>query len=308
VKKILIIKHGSLGDIIMSLIAFFSIRNYFIKDKLYLLTEKKYKNFFKKSFLVDEIIEDNRDSNLIKNFKKIQAVAKNNFDFIIDLQNSKRTFFYNLLFRFFTYAKINSSRPLAHYRYNIPKQGKETVSEGLMNQLNLMGIKKSEEAMVDYNWLRVDIIDEFKEPLAIFIPGVSRSGFSKQWQPEKFAIIAKNLEDLGYTICVLGTNLDLDSAKPIIKSCKKILNKIDKSPPEIIYSLALKAKIIFSNDTGPGHIAALAKKNFIRLVNNNNLSKTSKPSGSHIFDIQDKSVKNIQVSKVMSFLNAKKLI
>ena len=58
------------------------------------------------------------------------------------MQNSKRTSFYNLLFRIFQSTKICSSRPFAHIRYNIPNQGSETVSIGLLNQIKLIGVKK----------------------------------------------------------------------------------------------------------------------------------------------------------------------
>ena len=41
-KKILIIKHGSLGDIVLALPAFAAIRFHYNKSKIYLLTEEKY--------------------------------------------------------------------------------------------------------------------------------------------------------------------------------------------------------------------------------------------------------------------------
>ena len=95
-KKILIIKHGSLGDIILALSAFASIRAYYYNSNIYLLTEKKYFDFFKKSPYVDSLIEDNRKENLLISFNKKIKLFREKFDLIIDLQNSKRTSFYNL--------------------------------------------------------------------------------------------------------------------------------------------------------------------------------------------------------------------
>ena len=48
-KKILIIKFGGLGDIILSLNAIYSIIKKFKKKKILLLTEKPYELFFQKS-------------------------------------------------------------------------------------------------------------------------------------------------------------------------------------------------------------------------------------------------------------------
>ena len=94
---------------------------------------------------------------------------------------------------------------------------------------------------------------------------------------------------------------------PIIKSCNHVINKIDKSPPEVIYSLALNSKMIFSNDTGPGHIASLAKNNFIWIVNDNSVSRANQPFGNHVYKIQSRSIKNISIQAVLSLIEKNKL-
>ena len=104
-KKILIIKHGSLGDIILSSFCICAIRYYYYNSKIYLLTEKKYFDFFKKSPYVDFIIEDNRKENFLISFNKKIKLFSEKFDLIIDLQNSKRTSFYNFYLEFFSLAK-----------------------------------------------------------------------------------------------------------------------------------------------------------------------------------------------------------
>ena len=91
------------------------------------------------------------------------------------------------------------------------------------------------------------------------------------------------------------------------KTCKNIIDKIGQSPPNIIYSLALNSKIIISNDTGPGHVAALAKKNFIWIVNDNNISKSNKPYGKHIYIVKDRSVKDISSEEVINLIVKNKL-
>ena len=304
-KKILIIKHGSLGDITLAFSVFASIRAHYNKSTIFLLTEKKYFNLFKISPYVDYCIEDNRkEIFLLKLNRKIKLFSEK-FDLIIDLQNSQRTSFYSLLFRIFQSSKICSSRPFAHFRYYIPNQGTETISAGLFNQLKLLGINRISNE--DYSWLETKLNERFSKPLALFIPGVSKSGHNKQWQPYKFAEVAKYLEQLNYTICVVGNNEDKKSVLPIIKSCKNILNKINHSPPAVIYSLALNSKIILSNDTGPGHIASLAKNNFIWIVNNNSISRASYPPGKHVHTIQSHSVKDISSQEVISLIEKNKL-
>ena len=107
-KNILVIKHGSLGDITFALPAMNSIRLYFKYSKITLLTESKFVNFLKKSKYFDRFLIDNRQG-LLKTIIVIFKIFYNNYNLIIDLQNSKRTNFYHLIVRIFSNSKINGS-------------------------------------------------------------------------------------------------------------------------------------------------------------------------------------------------------
>ena len=61
-KNILIIKHGALGDFVLSFGPFKAIRNYHLNDYLVLLTTGKFEEFAQESNYFDEIIIDNRPS------------------------------------------------------------------------------------------------------------------------------------------------------------------------------------------------------------------------------------------------------
>ena len=63
-KKILVIKHGSLGDITFALSAMNSIRFYFKYSKITLLTDSKFVNFLKLS----EIICNNEFQNIFPTY------------------------------------------------------------------------------------------------------------------------------------------------------------------------------------------------------------------------------------------------
>ena len=59
-KNLLIIKHGALGDFILSFGPFKAIRDHHLNDRLFLLTTNKFKNFAEESNYFDEIIIDDR--------------------------------------------------------------------------------------------------------------------------------------------------------------------------------------------------------------------------------------------------------
>ena len=83
-----------------------------------------------------------------------------------------------------------------------------------MSQLSLIGIKKINNQ--NYNWLKIEMKENFNKPLALFIPGGSKKGEYKIWQPEKFAEIAKYYSKLGFIICVVGTYEDSNYVFPIL--------------------------------------------------------------------------------------------
>ena len=89
--NILIIKHGSLGDIFLSIGAVQSIRQHYPDASLFLLTQSNYKNILNKLPDVDTILEDNRGPIIPSIFKLIGLINKYQIKLIIDLQNSSRT-------------------------------------------------------------------------------------------------------------------------------------------------------------------------------------------------------------------------
>ena len=60
---ILVIKHGSFGDIIQINGCLKDIRKYYLKKKIYILTTPAFKDYFEKCPFVDEVILDKRKLN-----------------------------------------------------------------------------------------------------------------------------------------------------------------------------------------------------------------------------------------------------
>ncbi len=296
INKILVIKHGSLGDIVFSLEAMFSIRNHFNNSKIFLLTEKKFKNFFENSKYFDHIIFDDRKG-LFGSLNILNILINKKFDLVIDLQNSKRSNLYNFFLRYFGKAIINSNRSNANFKYKIKPKGMESPKLGLNNQINLLGIKNTVD---EYNWLNVKTgILDFKN-LVLIIPSTSNSGKYKQWPEKNFIDLCLRLENSGKKICVIGTKNDKRITNNILKKCKNILDFTDKSPPEIIFSIAQNCQLVVTNDTGPGHIAALSKNQILWLAIDNLTTKTNIENNKNNIKILSDKIDNITVEEVFN--------
>ena len=94
--NILIIKHGSLGDIAQACGAMQDISENHKGDEIHLLTTKPYFDLFKKNPHISNVILDKRlpRFNLIYLYFLMKNIKKYNFSKVYDLQNSSRTSFY----------------------------------------------------------------------------------------------------------------------------------------------------------------------------------------------------------------------
>ena len=122
--NILIIKHGSLGDIAQASGAIQDIFKNYKDDQIYLLTTIPYFELFKKNPFIHEVILDKRLSrfNLIYLYSLIKKLKKLNFEKVFDLQNSSRTKFYkNIIFPLHGKLDFVSSRIWSSSETTLPE-------------------------------------------------------------------------------------------------------------------------------------------------------------------------------------------
>jgi len=304
-KKILLIKQGSLGDIVFALEPILAIQKKFNNSVIDLVTEEKFIPFFRKIKMFNAFLIDNRGG-FFSTLSLISKIISGKYDLIIDLQNSKRTNLYHFIIKIFSRSRINGSRSFAHDRYIIPSQGQESPTQGLFNQLKLLDIDQIDP---NFSWLVSEKEQSFEnKEFVLVIPGVSKSGNSKQWSPTKYQELCTFLESKGYYICLVGTKQDAESSQPILDHCKNIINLIDKSPPEIIYMAASKSKLVISNDTGPGHIAALSKVNILWLALDNSVTKSNLSFRQNSHQLLKKKMEDLTVNEVQDYISKNKLL
>ena len=260
--NILIIKHGSLGDIAQASGAIQDIFENHKNDQIYLLTTKPYFEIFKKNPFIHEVILDKRLAryNLIYLYFLMKELKKHKFSKIFDLQNSSRTFFYkNILFPKAGCEIWSSSHTTLPVDQNKDEFDKISVLERFDHQLNISGLHTYNTMNPDFSWASSDI-SEIKscynlKKYILFFPFCSPHLTIKKWPHfnDLIKLISDKFGDEYKVVIAPGPN-EINDAKNI--NALALLDNGKALNISQLTSLIKDSAFIIANDTGPAHIAA----------------------------------------------------
>ena len=260
--NILIIKHGSLGDIAQASGAIQDIFENHKNDQIYLLTTKPYFDLFKKNPFVQEVILDKRlpRYNLIYLYFLMRDLKKYNFLKVFDLQNSSRTNFYkNILFPKADKIVWSSSVTTLPLDRNKKEFDKYSVLERFNYQLKESGLDTSNTLKPDFNWASTDI-SEIKnfyklDKYILLFPFCSPHLMIKKW-PHYNKLIEKISNKYGdeYKIITAPGPTEINDAKSI--NAITVLDDNKSLSISQLTALIKKSSFVIANDTGPAHITA----------------------------------------------------
>ena len=260
--NILIIKHGSLGDIAQACGAIQDIFENHNNDKIYLLTTKPYFNLFKKNPYLTDVILDKRLSrfNLIYLYFLMRKIKQHKISKVYDLQNSSRTSFYKkILFpnsNFNTWSSSETTLPKDKTKEEFDKK---SVLERFNHQLQTSEINTKHTLLPDFSWSCTDISkikSEYKlEKYIILFPFCSPHLTQKKW-PYYNELIEKikNQYNDQFKIIVAPGPDEINDSKDINALC--ILDNGKALDITQLSSLIKKSSFVIANDTGPAHMAA----------------------------------------------------
>ncbi len=260
--NILIIKHGSLGDIAQASGAIQDIFENHKNDKLYILSTKPYYNLLKKNPNIVDVIIDKRLSrfNLFYLYLLMRKIKKYQFTKVYDLQNSKRTSFYKrILFPTASSDKWSSTETTLPNETSKDDFDKDNVLNRFKHQLNSSGIQTKNVMYPDFSWSCEDITkiktDYNLNKYLILFPFSSPNLLIKRWPyyNELIRKIKSEFNDKLQIIVAPGPN-EIKIAEKIDATC--ILNKDKALNIPQLSSLIKDSYFIIANDTGPAHMAA----------------------------------------------------
>jgi len=260
--NILIIKHGSLGDIAQACGAIQDIFENHKDDKLYILTTRPYVDLFKKNPFISDVILDKRLSrfNLIYLYSLMRHIKKYNFVKVYDLQNSSRTSFYKRVL--FPNSNLNiwssSETTLPSNKTKI-EFDKNPVLDRFDHQLKTSGLNTTHTMLPDFSWSCSDISiikSEYNlDKYIILFPFCSPHLTLKKWPyyNELIEKIKTKYQNEYKIIVAPGPNEIKDAEKINALSILDNGKAIDISQ---LASIIKSSSFVVANDTGPAHMAA----------------------------------------------------
>ena len=260
--NILIIKHGSLGDIAQASGAIQDISENHKDDQIYLLTTKPYMELFKRNPFIDKVILDKRlpKYNLIYLYFLMRELKKYKFTKVFDLQNSSRTKFYkNILYPKANHETWSSSYTTLPVDIDKDKFDKKSVLERFDHQLRTSNLITKNTSKPNFNWASTEIMkikDQYNlEKYILLFPFCSPHLTSKKWPYYNDLIkLINNKFDNEYKIAVAPGPNEIND----VKNLNALALLDDGKALDILQltSIIKESSFVVANDTGPAHIAA----------------------------------------------------
>tara|TARA_B110000014_G_scaffold239197_1_gene206423 strand:- start:119 stop:1057 length:939 start_codon:yes stop_codon:yes gene_type:complete len=276
--NILIIKHGSLGDIVQISGVIRDIREAFTDKKIFILTTSQYVDILSRCPYLDGTLIDKRLPrwNIFYLFKLKKMLKKFKFTHVYDLQNSSRTSFYKRYL--LSHSKWSSTETILKKNEKKKDFDKDSVLERFKIQLERSEIKTKFSLKPDLTWATINIdkiVNKyFNKKFILIFPFCSPELPHKKWPyyNDLIKMIKSKHENLEIALAP-GPNEILDAKK---FNAISITNENKPLSITELAGLIKKASYIIANDTGPAHMSAhLGKKGIVLFGHHTTAKKVS---------------------------------
>ena len=301
-KRILVIKLGALGDFVHAFHALAAIRWHHRGDHITLLTTPPYRGLGETMPWVDAVRLDDRPP-----WWNLQALRRTRrallgFDFIYDLQTSRRSSKYFRLAGRPPWSGI--ARGSSHPHSN-PERDRMHTLDRQREQLQLTGIIAFPTPSLD--WLvQQSAAPAFARPNAVVIPGAGGLGDRKRWPVRHYARVASELAGRGVLPLIVGGAAEAPLGKAIVQACPTAVDLTGRTTIADIAALAARADLVIGNDTGPLHLAAKTGTRTIVLLSSATVPAEAAPrgpSGEWATVVQEPELADLTVERVMAAID-----
>jgi ADP-heptose:LPS heptosyltransferase len=258
-RRILVLKLGALGNIILSLGPFAAIRRHHPEAHITLLTLKPYADWLAGSPWFDDVWVDKRpvwwDVPGVLALRR--RLAGGRFDRVYDLQTSTRSSRYFHLFPWGARPEWSGIAAGASHPDADPDRNRLHDVDRQFGQLRAAGIP--ERAPADLAWTEGEIGRfAIPAPFALLVPGCSPHRPGKRWPAAHYGALAAWLHDQRIAPVIVGSGGERPLADAIRAVAPAAVDLTGRTTLGDVASLARDARFAVGNDTGPMHLIATA--------------------------------------------------
>lgn len=298
--RILIIRHGALGDMIQSMGPIAAIRAHHADANIVLLTTPPFEALATACPWIDEVWLDPRPK--LRQAAAWLALRRRirtaGFTRVYDLQTSGRSSFY---FHFFPRWRRPEWSGIAvgasHFHANPHRDEMHTIDRQ-RDQLRMAGI--AEAPAPDLSWLTADTGHfGLTQPYALVIPGGSAHRPGKRWPAPHFADLCARIAASGLTPAIIGGPDEAGLGREVSRaSGAAVADLTGRTSFAEVAALARDAAVAVGNDTGPMHIAAAVGCPAVVLFSEESDPRLCAPRGSAVQVMRQPQLRDLQPDRV----------
>lgn len=254
-QRILIIKHGALGDVVLAMGTMRQLREQHPDAHFTLMTMGMFIPMAEQLGVFDAFIVDNRLPywKLGATWAAIRFIIRGNFDLVYDLQESSRT-----RKRYYPAVRLLLPHAMDWIACNSGERRRLSRTGSFGPCRELREPCRVERVLTDLSFMHGEgkHFSELPERYVLMIPGCSPSHPYKRWPVENFSELAVRLAAKGVSSVVIGTRAEAAEVEAIAASSPLAISFLGKSSLMDIPQMALRSLACVGNDTGPTHMCA----------------------------------------------------
>ena len=291
--RILVIKLGALGDVVLAFGPFASIRAAHPAAEVTLLTTAPFRELLSASPWFDAIRIDRRPAWWdLRGLVQLRHQLRG-FDMVYDLQTSGRSSRYHRLAGRPPWSGIAAGA--SHPHANAGRDAMHTI-ERQREQLAMAGVPPVGPAL---DWLGGEA--GIAGPYAVLVPGAAPHRPGKRWPAARFGALAAYLARSGLRPVVAGAGADRELAAEIVAACPDAVDLTGRTSLLQLARVMAGAACAVGNDTGPMHVAAAVGCRCVVLFSAESDPALTAPRGS-VTVLQERVLAELPVGRVAAAL------
>ena len=295
--RILVIKHGALGDMVQGFDSFAGLRAGRPEARITLLTSPPFSGLMRMTPWFDEVVEDRRRPVFdVPQLLRIRTLLHQEWEMIVDLQCSRRTSRYH---RFLTPSGTRWLGTSSGASDPYPDFTGVNNVERMKVAAKMAGGAGSVTGQLD--WLGSAKVSISKQAV-VLVPGCSPAKPSKRWPAAHFAAVARELMASGRDVAIVGTAADRDAADLVIAEAPGCTDMVGKTDLASLTTLFASAHAVIGNDTGPVFLAAKTGVPTLMVMGQDTDPDMSAPTGAKAGWVRQDRIEHVAPQAVLDAL------